>query len=102
MCIRGRSASPAPRPLDELGQDPAEEDARDGQKAHREKEGGADGQAREGRHRVKPPDRTEEERLGSGKAVAAALLLLGVLLAAAIVFLWVVFTRACVQYNPGS
>jgi hypothetical protein len=36
-----------------------------------------------------------EERLKSGKAVAAALLLAGVVLAAAILFLWVVLTRAC-------
>ena len=36
-----------------------------------------------------------EDRLKSGKAVAAALLLAGVVGAAAIVFLWVVLTRAC-------
>ena len=36
-----------------------------------------------------------EERLKSAKAVAAALLLAGVVLAAAILFLWVVLTRAC-------
>ncbi|MEP6993500.1 MAG: hypothetical protein ABI968_03185 [Acidobacteriota bacterium] len=38
---------------------------------------------------------TEAQRLTSGKAVAAALLLAGVLLAAAAVFLFVVLQRAC-------
>ncbi|MEX0879864.1 MAG: hypothetical protein WEB59_02385 [Thermoanaerobaculia bacterium] len=38
-----------------------------------------------------------EERLRSGKAVAAALLLAGILAAAGMVFLWVVFSRACVS-----
>jgi hypothetical protein len=36
-----------------------------------------------------------EERLSSGKAVAAALLLAGVLVAAGMVFLWVVLSRGC-------
>ena len=36
-----------------------------------------------------------EERLESGKAVAAALILAGIVGAAAILFLWVVLTRAC-------
>ena len=39
--------------------------------------------------------RDPEERLTSGKAVSAALLLAAVLFAAAAVFLWVVFSRAC-------
>ena len=39
--------------------------------------------------------REGEERLASPKAVKAALLLAGVVIAAALVFLWVVFTRAC-------
>ncbi len=37
----------------------------------------------------------EIERLSSGKAVSAALLLAALVFAAAAVFLWVVFTRAC-------
>ncbi len=40
-----------------------------------------------------PPD--PEERLTSGKAVSAALLLAAVVFAALAVFLWVVFSRAC-------
>ncbi len=36
-----------------------------------------------------------EERFKSGKAVAAALILAGVVGAAAILFFWVVLTRAC-------
>jgi hypothetical protein len=40
-------------------------------------------------------DREPEERLSSGKAVSAALLLAAVVFAAAAVFLWVVFSRAC-------
>jgi hypothetical protein len=36
-----------------------------------------------------------DERLGSGKAVAAALLLAAVIFVGAAVFFWVVFTRAC-------
>lgn len=36
-----------------------------------------------------------EERLASPKAVKAALLLAGVVIAAVVVFLWVVLTRAC-------
>jgi len=39
--------------------------------------------------------REGEERLASPKAVAAALILAGVVVAAILVFLWVVFTRAC-------
>jgi hypothetical protein len=39
--------------------------------------------------------REGEERLASPKAVKAALLLAGVIVAATLVFLWVVFTRAC-------
>ncbi len=39
--------------------------------------------------------RESEERLGSPKAVAAALILAGVVIAAALVFVWVLFTRAC-------
>jgi len=40
-----------------------------------------------------PPD--PDERLTSGKAVFAALLLGAVVFAALAVFLWVVFSRAC-------
>ncbi len=36
-----------------------------------------------------------EERLKSGKAVAATLLLAAVILAAAAVFLWVLLARGC-------
>jgi hypothetical protein len=36
-----------------------------------------------------------EERLSSGKAVSAALLLAAVVFAAAAVFLWIVLSRAC-------
>jgi hypothetical protein len=39
--------------------------------------------------------REGEERLASPKAVAAALILAGILVAAALVFFWVVFTRSC-------
>jgi hypothetical protein len=39
--------------------------------------------------------REGEERLGSPNAVAAALILAAVALAAVLVFLWVVFSRAC-------
>ena len=44
---------------------------------------------------VKPQD--DETRLRSSKAVAAALMLAGVLLIAAALFFWVVFSRACVR-----
>ena len=37
----------------------------------------------------------EEERLRSGKAVAAVLLLAAVVLSAAVVALWVLFSRSC-------
>jgi hypothetical protein len=37
----------------------------------------------------------EEERLRSGKAVAAVLLLAAVVLSAAAVALWVLFSRSC-------
>jgi hypothetical protein len=40
-----------------------------------------------------PPE--GEERLASPKAVKAALLLAGVVIAATLVFLWVVLSRAC-------
>jgi uncharacterized RDD family membrane protein YckC len=39
--------------------------------------------------------REPEERLSSGKAVSAALILAAVVFAAAAVFLWVLFSRAC-------
>lgn len=42
---------------------------------------------------IKPQD--DETRLRSSKAVAAALMLAGVLILAAAVFLWVVLSRAC-------
>jgi hypothetical protein len=43
-----------------------------------------------------PDDRgAPEERLVSGKAVSAALMLAALLFVAAAVFLWVVFSRAC-------
>jgi hypothetical protein len=41
----------------------------------------------------RPPD--EESRLSSPKAFKSMLLLAGVVLAAAAVFLWVVLTKAC-------
>jgi hypothetical protein len=41
------------------------------------------------------PGEEPEERLKSGKAVAAALLLAAVVFAAGAVFLWVVFARGC-------
>ncbi len=41
------------------------------------------------------PDDGTEERLKSGKAVAAALLLAAVIFAAAAVFLWVLLARGC-------
>jgi hypothetical protein len=41
------------------------------------------------------PGKDPEARLTSGKAVSAALLLGAVVFAAAAVFLWVVFSRAC-------
>jgi hypothetical protein len=41
------------------------------------------------------PREDPEERLKSGKAVAAALLLASVIFAAAAVFLWVLFARGC-------
>lgn len=43
------------------------------------------------------PDPRPEERLKSGKAVAAALLLAGVIFAAAAVFLWVLLARGCAR-----
>ena len=52
-----------------------------------------DESARETSKRPETP--APEERLSSGKAVSAALLLAAVLFAAAAVFLWVVFSRAC-------
>jgi hypothetical protein len=39
--------------------------------------------------------REGEERLRSAKAVAAMMILAAVVLAAGLVFLWVVFSRAC-------
>jgi hypothetical protein len=42
---------------------------------------------------LRPPD--DESRLSSGKAVKSMLLLAGVVLAAAAVFLWVVLAKAC-------
>jgi len=41
------------------------------------------------------PDPHPEERLKSGRAVAAALLLAAVIFAAAAIFLWVLFARGC-------
>ena len=38
-----------------------------------------------------------DERLKSGKAVAAALLLASIVFAAAAVFLWVLFARGCAR-----
>lgn len=89
-----------PRPLDELGQDPPEQDSRQDEQPHRHQKRDADRQTGERRHGVPPVTgrRLEgggEERLSSGKAVAAALLLAGVVGAAAILFLLVVLTRAC-------
>lgn len=43
------------------------------------------------------PREDPEERLKSGKAVAAALLLAGVILAATAVFLWVLLARGCAR-----
>ena len=98
--MRRRSASPAPRPLDELGHDPTQKDPRQHEQSHRDEKRHADRQAGQSGHGL--PSMTGrrlesdgEERLKSGKAVAAALLLAGVVGAAAIVFFWVVLTRAC-------
>ena len=98
--MRRRSASPAPRPLDELGHDPTEEDPRQHEQADCHEKRHADRQAGERGHAVhsmtgRRLEGDGEERLKSGKAVAAALLLAGVVGAAAILFLWVVLTRAC-------
>ncbi|HEY3205285.1 MAG TPA: hypothetical protein VGL03_16670 [Thermoanaerobaculia bacterium] len=46
--------------------------------------------------------KAEQERLRSGKAVAAALMLAGLLLAAAAIFLFVVVDRACAGRRPAS
>ena len=98
--MRRRSASPAPRPLDELGQHPTEQDSRQDEQPHRHQKRHADREAGERRHggpsvTGRRLEEDTEERLRSGKAVAAALLLAGVVGAASILFLWVVLTRAC-------
>ena len=98
--MRRRSASPAPRPLDELGQHPPEQDPRQDEQPHRHQKRHADRQAGERRHGApsvtgRRLEGDGEERLKSGKAVVAALLLAGVVGAAAILFLWVVLARAC-------
>ncbi|MFY9552622.1 MAG: hypothetical protein WAU32_15860, partial [Thermoanaerobaculia bacterium] len=41
-----------------------------------------------------------EERLRSGKAVVAGLILAAVVLAGVLVFLWVVFSKACAPSPP--
>jgi hypothetical protein len=45
--------------------------------------------------------REEQERLNSRKAVVAALILAGLVLLAAAVFLWVVLARACSGSHAG-
>ena len=98
--MRRRSASPAPRPLDELRHHPTQEDPREHEQTDRQQKRHADREAGKSGHGT--PSMTGrrlegdgEERLRSGKAVAAALLLAGVVGAASILFLWVVLTRAC-------
>jgi hypothetical protein len=98
-----------PRPLEDLRDDPADQDARQEQQGDGHQEGDAERDARESGHGVSivagngagmrdrnvDAGRHPEARLTSGKAVSAALLLAAVVFAAAAVFLWVVFSRAC-------
>ena len=93
-----------PRALDDRRDHPAEQEGREHEKAHGDRERETDPEARERGHpapivaatgMTPHGDPPPEERLASGKAVAAALLLAAVVFAALAVFLWVLFARGC-------
>ena len=86
--------------LDERRDDPADQDPGEDEEPDCDHESRAEGEARESRQGVaavspRAPDEEERSRFTSGKAVAAAFLFFGLILAAGLIFLVVLIQRAC-------
>lgn len=98
MCIRGPIAS-VPPAFHEDRKEPREEHPREDEKGNRDQKRDADTEAGEGGHAREPlrlmRDGDEKARYSSSKAVAAALMLFGIVLAAILLFAVVLVQRAC-------
>ena len=98
MCIRGAIAS-GPPALDDDRQEPREEHPGEDEERDRDQEGDPDSEAGEGGHGRGPRklmrDEGEKARYSSSKAVAATLMLFGIVLVAVLLFAVVLVQRAC-------
>jgi hypothetical protein len=86
--------------LDECRHDPADQNAGEDEEADGDHESDAEREARDRGHEAPAmnrgaPEEDERSRFSSSKAVTAAFLFFGLILAAAAVFLVVLIQRAC-------